>query len=265
MFLKNLLIGLALTTQAHAANFQGVAWDYPRTGPLPKHWNLMMTWVRGESAGQNVLPLTPTDEATCRQWQGTGWTPETWCAAVPCPGPGGYQLLLQAEGSLPTNLVEFSIGDGPECPAEGFEKVARPPSLPPPGTAPPGTEPPPVPAPPAPDTPSVRQEPKEPGVPTPPEPSIASRPPIPEDQQRDTAQLILDNLVHLEQEYLARLQKIEADYLAAMAQVQSRREQRRVYQRATARQRQTYRRARREWQRWYRHYARVTEGETSQE
>src|SRR5262245_13960940 len=79
------------------------------------------------------------------------YTSETWCALLPCPGPGAYMALLQAtDRGMPSNALTFGIGVDPTCalvpydqalqaalPPTAAEAQAPTPPAPPPVTLPP--------------------------------------------------------------------------------------------------------------------------------
>jgi hypothetical protein len=127
-----------------------LAWNWDHALGTPA-WNLLLVRVTSQEIAQNTVALTALAPAACQalieQGHHGGYDPrQTWCAPLACPGAGAYSILLQAEDSLPSNVVTFGIDT--QCRVIAYEAAlalalpgSQPGASPPPATAPLHTRP----------------------------------------------------------------------------------------------------------------------------
>jgi len=142
--------GLALLLLLWSASAQAqlvLLWDYPRDIQPPPEF-LVTAVSAAETTGQPTqLQVAASTPGACLGFPTA--TQDTWCAALPCPGPGAYALTIQAVRagmvSAPSNVVTGGIRDGAACTWVGIDQLAAAPPAPPGTTAQPvpsGTAPP---------------------------------------------------------------------------------------------------------------------------
>jgi len=163
-------LSLALWGQAQAAQY--LTWECtledtvqpcPR-GPQAPTWTLtMMRTTRGTTT-QETLTLTALPPEQCQVLPAEAWTDGyqpalAWCALLPCPGPGAFTMVLQANDFLWAN-PPVSLGFDHACEdipydqalAQALPLDLKPtPAAPPTTTTPPAAEPLPALIPPPPD------------------------------------------------------------------------------------------------------------------
>ena len=121
MILRTITLGAALLglttacplyTATPAVSAQLVlSWDFPKSYGTST-WTLTVARTyQGETSKSQVV-LTAMDAATCQRLAGeTYQADQTWCASLPCPTPGAYNMQLQADNSEPSNVLSVVITD----------------------------------------------------------------------------------------------------------------------------------------------------------
>ena len=285
---KALLLGLTLLAQSTQVQAITLTWEWPHALGTPT-WQLLLVRTTNQDTAQEpriLTALTPEDCAKALHPTPYDRT-QSWCATLDCPGAGAYSLLLQADESLPSNVITFGLdADCHSIPYEQAIATAIP--IERRGTASATTgvvqrettpendeknqETVEASSPPA--SPPVEEAPAPSPVSTAPgltDPAQASEPvdattatSAPDETLTKQLQALQQQFEALLHTYRQDLQTIETDYATALAQAATHphpmRQLRRLYAQARRKQQAAYRKAQRQWEQLYADYRKMLVG-----